>query len=157
MGYDKYEATAAGQRWGTASGEITIGANEHVRATIENPAGSGKVVRIEKFVVTQNVGYALANFFINPTTGLPTTVRTGGNQKIGHPGTAKAIVKIDKGLTALSGGSDTDLDALFPPGREIHDEPMEIPPGVTVGINVPVGLLGTGKASLTVYWTERDA
>lgn len=157
MAYDKYEATTAGRRFGTASGEITIGANEHVRATIENPAGSGKVVRVEELIFTQNVGYAPVNFHINPTAGLPTTVRDPGNQRIGHPGVAKAVVKIDKSLTALSGGTDTHMDALFPPGREVNDEPLEIPAGVIVGINVPVGLLGTGKASLTVYWTERDA
>lgn len=138
------------------SAKLDIGASEIVRATIENPAGSGVNLVLDDLVSVQNIGTAWATVHVNPTAGLPTTLLTNRNAKVGHAGTAKAVIKVDDSLTALSGGEQIATMGVEI-GRDVVDlPPLTVPPGVTIGLNIPVGLISTGASSFAVYWWEEQ-
>lgn len=155
---EQEEALAqSGAVYFATSAKLDIGANEIVRATIENPVGSGVNLILDHLVSVQNIATAWAGIFINPTAGLPTALLTARNAKVGHPSTPKAVIKVDDALAALSGG--TEIATLgVETGRDVIDlPPLTLPPGYTLGVNLPVGLIATGAASFAVYWWEEPA
>lgn len=155
QGLDLIEgAVRDGRAFKSSTARMTLAAAGNVRATIQNPAGSGRRVLVYKLTGLAT-GTAWARMRVNPTTGLPVAARPVNNAYVGHPNTAVAQMKADTDLTvALGGGTDSGLDVGIPSGSrwELKLEPMIIPAGVTLGVNVPFA--GAADAVMTAYWIE---
>lgn len=137
------------------SGKRTLSLAGNFRATLENPAGSGKtlyVVRLSAFATA--TGWA--RLFVNPTTGLPTAApRYELNAVLGHPNPAVAVLRADTDTTvALGGGTDTEIDLAVPANErvEVDMPPLVVAAGNVVGINVPFA--GAADSTMNVYWYE---
>lgn len=137
------------------SGKRTLSLAGNFRATLENPAASGKtlyVLRLSAFATA--TGWA--RLFINPTVGLPTAApRYELNAVLGHPNPAVAILRADTdATTALGGGTDTEMDLAVPANErvEVDMPPLVVPAGNIVGINVPFA--GAADSTMNVYWYE---
>lgn len=150
------QATRAGRNFSASTGRLTLTAAGNVRAIIQNPAGSGERVILYQMTGLAT-GLAWANVYINPTVGVPATAaRSNSNQSIGNPGASAAIMRVDQdALTALSGGTDTQLVIGVPSGARWELSLfMVIPPGVTMGLNIPFA--GAADAVMTAYWIKES-
>lgn len=151
-------AAVAQQRFFLAgSGRLSLSVAGNVRATITNPAGSGRNMMLAR-LVSFGTGTAWATILINPTTGLPATAaRPHLNAIVGAAGGA-GVMKVDTDTTvALGGGTDTGI--VLGSGAN-NRNPVDLPPiiltpGLTMGINIPFA--GAADATLSLYWFEEDA
>lgn len=153
---DGYVESAArsGYAFKSSTARMALTAAGNVRATIANPAGSGRRLLLHRMTGLAT-GIAWARMYVNPTIGLPAGVRPVNNAFIGHPVTPVAEMRADTNLTtALGGGNDSGLDVGIPNGTRwtLELEPMIVPAGVTVGVNVPFA--GAADAVMTAYWVE---
>lgn len=148
-------AQRAGRAFSASTSRLTLAAAGNFRATIQNPTGSGKNVFVYKLTGFATA-IAWARLRVNPTTGLPATLRTNVNDFVGHPNTGVAVMRADTDLaTALGGGSDSGIDIGIPNGTRWMIETLKvIPPGITLGINAPVA--GASDAVITAYWFEEN-
>lgn len=151
-------AAVAKQRFFMAgTGKLTLSLAGNLRATIGNPAGSGRMVYIARIAGLASAGPGWARFRINPTTGLPTGLKTPINVVIGSVVTAVTEVNADTSTTtAVGGGTDTGIDLGIPTGERISIDlpPLVLSPGVMLGINTPFA--GATDTALSVYWFEDD-
>lgn len=135
------------------STKTTIGLTGYFKATLENPAGSGVRVYIDRFAIFATVGNVYGHLYVNPTAGLPTTVKKSNNVSLGAAD-GTLVVKTDTSSTALSGGTDTGLDIGI--AMAVHTEyllpPFSIAPGTVLGLNVP--FLAVCAATMNVTWWE---
>lgn len=147
----------AGTAYIASVGKLTLSLGFlNLKATIENPAGSGKVLYVYALEIAQD-GVALAwpSLLLNPTTNKPSgTAGTAKfNQNPGSPNTTVALIKSAVEAAAMSGG--TDLGAVpIPTGRQVYrDHIYALPPGTVLGMNLAgaIGLNGTIRA---FYWEE---
>lgn len=153
-GTDQIDRVRDGRVFGAGSGKLTLSAAGHVRSLLENPAGSGKLLNVFSLVAF-TTGNAFGQLMVNPSTGLPTVAKTINNQRMLHPRVSVATLKVDTDLTVpLAGGTDTGqiLGIGANSRQDVRLPPMVVPPGISVGINVPFA--GAAEASLNVYWWE---
>lgn len=150
-------AAVAQQRFFLAgSGRLSLSVAGNVRATIANPADSGRNMFLAR-LVSFGTGTAWATLLVNPTTGLPVTpARPHLNAIAGAPG-GVGVLKVDTdAATPLGGGVDTGI--VLGSGANTRN-PVDLPPiilapGVTLGINVPFA--GAADIALSLYWLEED-
>lgn len=151
-------AAVAQQRFFLAgTGTLILALAGNARATIGNPAASGRNVYVASVVLFSNAA-GEASLFVNPTAGLPATgARTHLNAIVGGA-QGVAVFKADTSTTtALSGGIDTGLIMPFPVSTRVSVDmpPLVLTPGVTLGINIPIGA-ASSRSVLAVYWFEED-
>jgi hypothetical protein len=147
------QAAREGRAFVASTGRTTLSVAGNFRATLTNPAGSGRNLLVYRWSsMATNVGFARIR--VNPTTGLPATVRPSSAQLVGGAA-AVGVLRSDTDATvALAGGTDTGIDIGIPPnGRTVLDfPPMIVPPGNLLGVNVP--FTGAADSVLTLYWVE---
>lgn len=145
----------AGFAFTGSSGKIDLSAAGNLRGTLANPAGSGRTIYLYTISTFSTAQGGFAHTYINPTAGLPTVLKSSNNNFIGHPRAAVGVVRVDvDALTALSGGTDTGLAIGIASNEraEIELAPFIIPPGVTMGINIPFA--GATSVTFNLNWWE---
>ena len=137
------------------SGKISLAVAGNFRATLKNPATSGKTIKVHR-ISAFGTSTGWASILINPTTGLPVTaVRPSMNAIVGGGAAGIAEVKADSDTTVpLGGGTDTGIVLGVAGGTrtELNLPPLIVAPGVTLGFNVPFA--GAADVTLAVYATE---
>lgn len=150
---------AAGRAFVATTAEVSASLGQSIRATIQNPAGSGKTVLLLQISATSadTGGLVVGDVFLNPTTNLPTTAYTPFNNLAGAGPAAATVFKADAG-SSMSGGTTTDLHiGLIGAGRkafEFDSMPIVIPAGVTLGLNIPLGALSATDGLFAAYFIE---
>lgn len=126
----------------------------NLRVTLENPAGSGRNLHILSVVsVNTSSSTTFAVVRLNPTTGLPTTVKTPRSLILNRGTATIAVVKSDTSITTAIGGGTLLLDMPIAPGQQTHNSGMFVlEPGNTLGINVPFG--GAASGQMIAYYVE---
>jgi hypothetical protein len=151
-------AAVAQQRFFIASTQpLVLTAAGNARATIANPAGSGRKLMVARLTVFSDAA-GEAGLFINPTAGLPGgTARPMLNAVVGGAAGVAELRADTSTLTALSGGADTGVTAAFTANRreQIDLPPLVLTPGVTLGVNVPINATSS-RSLLSAYWFEED-
>lgn len=148
-----FDDVLGGRVYLVGSGRVTLGVAGNARGLIANPAASGVHLRIARLAVFATAtGYA--TLFIDPTVGLPPINLTPRNALVGGSAGAGTAGFDTNATTALSGGTDTGIVLGIPASRrtEIDLPPLVLPPGVSLGINIPFA--GAADMAATVYWTE---
>ena len=147
----------AGTAYIASVGKLTLSLGIlNMKATIENPSGSGKTLYVYALEVAQD-GLALAwpSLLLNPTTNKPggTAGTSKFNQNPGSANTTVALIKSAVEASTMSGG--TDLGAIpIPTGRQVYrDHIYVLPPGTTLGMNL-VGSIGLNGMIRAFYWEE---
>lgn len=144
-----------GNTFMAGSGRLVLTRAGYVRATVANPAGSGRMC-----VITQVTGYlatgpAFASVILNPTTGLPSAQeRLAVNTVLGGPpGVGVVSADVDEDVP-LGGGTESGIAFGLPEGGrfEIALPNLRIPPGVTLGLNLP--MTQATEMSMAMYWWE---
>lgn len=150
-------ALSHGRLFYATTGRLTAGTNENIRILFGNPAGSGKQLLVVKLAAVigpdQITG---SDVYINPDTGLPATAKTPFNAAVGHSYASVAEFKADTSTTALSGGTATDLEIVNHKGRNTIDALAALDPGVSLGVNIPLGVLATGDGAFAIHYVEQD-
>lgn len=126
------------QWFSSGRGPIVIANNASMRATVENPVGSGKLIQIHRlriFVTSSNETMILR---VNPTTNLPAFVCGSPNRYVGGPA-GVAVIKVDAGA-AMSGGAVLPYEIPIASSDQTFTEfivypGITLPPGVTLGMN----------------------
>lgn len=134
------------------SGLLTTGIGSSIRATLENPGGSGKNLYVYSFTAFSSAVSTL-QLRIQPTTNLPAGVRTPTNKIIGGPAPS-ALMKADLGA-AMTGGTVASTELRLPAGVRVEvdfDQPIRMAPGVMLGIGWSVGV--GGDMNVNVSWWE---
>lgn len=148
-------AVLSGQVFLSGTGELTLSVAGNVRMVLQNPAGSGKQLYVEKLdVFSSAVGFA--ELLVNPTAGVPTAVRPANNVNFGSAAVAVGRVLADtSATTALSGGIDSGVSVGVGVNVLTRYElaPIIVPPGVSLGIQLP--FTGAANASVNIYWLEK--
>ena len=138
------------------TGRLELAVAGNVRATITNPVGSGKTIKMHRLAGLASAGPDWATLWINPTTGLPATAaRTALNAIVGGGVPNVGQVKADTSATTpLGGGTDPGIVFGIPAASrfELNLPPLILAAGVTLGINVPFA--GAATAVMSVYTTE---
>lgn len=122
-------------------GTNLISSTSNVRATIENPSSSTKVLIVPSFIAVHSAsGILPGELQRNPTTNLPTTVWNSINVNLGNAETSAAIIKVDTGA-AMSGGVEGAFLPTVGNGNNTFTPPAPIiiHPGQTIGLNFAVG------------------
>lgn len=162
LGYvssDAVRRSALGQVYLGTTDVLNAGLGESIRATIENPAGSGVNILLVRLVATsEGAGQVVtSDTYINPDTNVPTTSFTPFNTLVGGPA-ANGVFKADTGAGNMSGGTLTDLHIALGGSRERTeislDAPVIVTPGVTLGIDIPLGATQTTNGAFAAYWIE---
>lgn len=106
-------AVSLGRAFIATSAKIPVsGTSPNIRGLISNPAGSGQLIVIMRLVAYIGPSqFVQGSLYLNPTTGLPSTTYTPFNLKALAGGTdsCAASFSVDAGLTALAGGTATEL------------------------------------------------
>lgn len=142
-----------------AGGSVTSGSlgSSSLRASVYNPAGSGRNVRVHTALMSCTSALTL-RMMVNPTAGLPTAApRPNNNTYIGHPNTSLVEVRIDTGAEP-TGGTSSGTDLALPEAGEkdmIRDAFITVPPGVTVVVYGTVPASAT--ATLFATWEDWPA
>lgn len=149
------QQVALGRFFLSSTGRVSLTAAGNFRATIQNPAGSGKTINLGRLAAFAT-GTGYAGIRLNPTTGLPTTTpRAISNAVLGGGVAPAAVLRVDTDLTvALSGGTDTGLTFGIPGGTRTSLDlpPLVLSAGQTMGLNVPFA--GAADVTMSVYWWE---
>jgi hypothetical protein len=148
---------ATGRFYMAGTGKRELAVSGHVRAVIQNPAGSGRTVSVVRLAgLATGVGWA--DLFLNPTTGVPTSApRPVTNALMGGGEAPVAVVRADTdAATALSGGTATGATLGIPSGAPFPLDlpPLVLEPGATLGLTVAFGV--AAALALSVYWYEDD-
>jgi hypothetical protein len=151
----------AGLWYATGRGPLVVPNGSALRATTENPVGSGKLLLVHRLRVFAASPNEYVHIHINPTTNLPTFVIPSSNRRIGFPN-GVAVVKCDVGAN-MSGGTvlpyQIPLDSSVNTLTEFEIFPtLILPPGTTIGIDF-VNDTGGGPryAVLLADWKEVPA
>lgn len=136
----------------TTTLELTAAGN--IKALVTN--NTGKTMRVLAlaggFTAT-----GFGKFYLNPTVGLPTTLRRTNNAILTAPSPGGEMRSDIDAVTALDVGTGTnlELDAFFPiNSREVIPlPPIFLPSGNTLGFNINFG--GAAKGSLTAFWVVK--
>lgn len=150
------DAVGAQRSFWAGSGRLTIAAAGNFRATLANPAGSGRNLHVEKLVVFSTVR-DWVNLYINPTTGLPVTAARIANNAVLGAAAGVGVYKADTDtVTPLGGGTDTQV--VFGSGPDdmgvVELPPFVVPPGTTLGLNSNVA--AAAEANINLFWYEND-
>jgi hypothetical protein len=149
---------ANGRYYMAGTGKLDLAVAGHVRATVENPAGSRRAVSVVRLAGLAT-GTGWADMFLNPTTGVPTSApRPVTNALMGGGEAPVAVVRADTdAATALSGGTATGATLGIPSGAPFPLDlpPLVLAPGATLGIAVAFGV--GASLALSVYWYEDPA
>ena len=137
------------------SGRLSAALANNLRATLQNPVGSGKnlfIYALTAFCTVQAYG----ELRINPTTGLPVGLRTASNKRVGGRASF-AVMNADlNATTPLGGGSLASTVIAISPGRREEitlDHPFMLAPGITMGVGVPLSAAGDIVLNVS-YWEE---
>lgn len=144
-----------GQAYTAGTGQLSLTVAATVRGTLQNPSGSGKALYVYKLSIFSSGATGFARMRINPTTGLPTEVRSANNNFIGHPTAAVGVMKADlHSSEGLGGGTDSGIELAFPSGesRDVTLSPFIVSPGITLGLSVPFA--GSTTVIVNLYWWE---
>lgn len=136
------------------SGVLTTGVGSSLRATLENPVGSGRNLYVYSFSAFSS-DLSTLQLRINPGSNLPSTARTPANKVIGGPASV-ALMKSDLG-SSLGGGSLSSTELRMEANRRMlvnFEQPLRLGPGVTLGIGWTLGVAGTFNTN--VSWYEED-
>lgn len=136
------------------TGHLTLSVAGNLRVLFANPAGSGKVAYIQR-IAGLSTSLAWAPMYVNPTAGLPAASMTPANVRVGGPASACTFQADTSATTALSGGSNTGLVIAAPANARFAVDlpaPFEVPPGVSLGINVP--FTGSADVAFALYFFE---
>ena len=151
-------AALAQQRFFLAgTGPLVLALAGSVRATIGNPAASGRNVYVARLAIFSNAA-GEASLFVNPTAGLPASAARPHLNGIVGAAAGVAVLKADTSTTtALSGGTDTGLILAFPVSTRVSVDmpPLVLAPGVTLGINIPIAA-ASSRTIMAAYWFEED-
>jgi hypothetical protein len=154
------ELVGQGRFFLSSTGKLALAAAGNVRATLQNPAGSGRNLYVARIGSLASAGPAWATVWLNPTTGLPSSAaRPHLNALVSGANTAGVgVMKADTDLTVpLAGGMDTGVVIGIPAGSRISLDlpPIVLVPGQTLGFNLP--FTGAADAVMSVYWGEINA
>lgn len=150
---ERYVRTT-GNAFFASSGNQTLAVAGNLRATFSNPSGNSRSCYIFKIQAWASSS-VMAHLYVNPTTGLPATTKTVNKINLGSSASTTVTVSADTSTTtALAGGTDSGLDIPVTTGsvQPMELDPFVIPPGITVGFNIP--FTGAGNGVLTIYWYE---
>jgi hypothetical protein len=149
------EALASGRMYFGGSGKMSLAVAGNLRAVLQNPADSGRVMYVARMVVT-TTAMGWADLFVNPTVGVPTsTPRPVTNAIIGQNTSPKGVIRADTDTTtALGGGWNTGVSIGSPGGQRTNLDlpPFVLAPGVTLGFNN--AFAGAADVSMSVFWWE---
>ncbi len=151
-------AVATGRFYWAGTGRQEIAAAGNVRATLTNPANSGRNLYIARMTFFSTIR-AWCHFFLNPTTGLPNDaadLRIVNNAILGAPPGLGVLRADNDTLTALSGGTDTGSEIGVGPDRPriVDCPPFILTPGNVLGMNANFG--AAVAAAVNLFWWERD-
>lgn len=156
---DSFILEGLSREWfSSGRGPVAVPLNSSMRATIENPVGSGKLVQIHRlriFVTSSNETMVLR---VNPTTNLPTFVCGSPNRFVGAAA-GSAVIKVDVG-PAISGGVILPYEIPIASSDQTFTEfivypGITLPPGVTLGMNF-VNDTGGGDADAVILGDWRE-
>lgn len=139
----------------SSTGKLVLAAAGNLRVTVQNPAGSNKIINIVR-VSGMATGTGWAEILLNPTSGLPTATKRPAMNAVAGGGLAPvAVLRNDTDTTVpLSGGADTGLVLGIPANARFSLDmpPLILAPGATIGLNVPFA--GAAEAAMSLYWFE---
>lgn len=133
-----------------------------LKATFENPLGSGKKLIIEGYGIPNMANVAaMATLIHQPTTNLPSTVYKPLPYMVGTdisaPGNT-GIFKADVSLATsqLSGGTAILAVPVKPQDRNyIEGAPITLLPGARIGFNLSPGII-MANVTFVIYCREED-
>lgn len=142
----------------SGSGRIALSLAGNLRATVANPAGSGRLVYLPA-ISAFATATGWASIIRNPTTGLPASAARPHLNAFLVPGAPPgvAVLKADTNAsTPLGGGTDSGIVLGVPGGvrEKIDLPPFVLYPGEVLGLNIPFA--GAADVSLTGYIAEVD-
>lgn len=153
---ERFDELQSGTMRVASTEQLSAGTGDGIQITIENPSDSGVEMILFELVTFSTSGPLFPRAFINPDTGLPTTVRGVTDPNLQTDNTPQAVIKADTGETALSGGSDTGIEFGQNEGTDRRDIYVKIPEGDTLGFDVdPGGIAGT-DVSFIFWFVERE-
>jgi hypothetical protein len=144
---------ANGMLWMAGTGKVDVPNNNYLKASIALAADASKPVTIIRCGLT-TTGAAFTSFFINPTTNLPSTVKTPNNAVMdGRAYAGKVTCKADAGALAMSGGTATSVSiGNGAAGRSVVDGPFILRPGFMIGFDTQSA--GAFSLAFNIYWVE---
>lgn len=155
---DMWSAAAGlGRAYITSTGKVALSVAGNLRVLISNPS-TDTVVTLAGLAGLATAA-AWATIYRNPTTGLPATAARPSLRVNPMRGQAPiTIVRVDTDATvAMSGGENTGELIGLPGGTRYHVPVLGavIPPGETLGVNVPFA--GAADVSCSLYIVEELA
>lgn len=150
-------AARRGRAFMASSGKMTLVAGA-VRATLSNPANSGRMLYLQRLALF-STATTWCDVYLNPNgTNQPASVRRA-NALYDRGIVAKGILKADSGTVLLGlGTGGIDMQVSFGVGANMpYPVPLSgfvLPPGGTFALNLGGAL--TASASVDVWWAEED-
>lgn len=136
------------------TGVQTAALATNLRATLQNPGGSGKNLYIYSFTAHVTVAATLT-LRINPTSGLPAGARTPTNKLVGGAAASAVMLADLNAATPLGGGTLSSTELMLAANSRVEinfDHPLRLGAGLTLGIGVP--LSAAGSVNVNVSWWE---
>lgn len=142
-----------GMLWMAGTGKVDVPNNNYLKATIAVASEATRPITIVRCGLT-TTGAAFTHFFINPTTNLPTTVKTPNNAVMdGRAYTGLSTCKADSGASAMGGGTATSVSVgNGAAGRSTIDGPFILRPGYMIGFDTFAA--GAFSMAFNIYWIE---
>lgn len=151
-------AVSEGRFYIATSARVTAGLGENIRGLVSNPVDSGRLTIMVALIATVAPDrMTVGRVHMNPDTGLPATnyVPFNTNRTVNNP--AVTTFRVDNNITALGGGTATDLYTAVHKGRNQIPLPgIILAPGQSLGINIPLGATETGDGAFATYFYEKD-
>lgn len=133
--------------------QLSPSTGEALRATLENPSGSGLTFHIVAIVTTSTAGPVFAGLYENPTNGLPTTTRDIHDANRAVDSQTVGVLNADTGGTELSGGTDMNIEFGLEAGvTEKRNVLYTIPEGDTIGLNASGSTIVGESASMNIWY-----
>ena len=133
-------AYASGKMYSVGTGRQTLAAAGNVRAILQNPGGSGTLVKVVMISYWSSIT-AFWDTFRDPTAGVPVTAarpRLTLDQRADAAAKVGILRSDSSATTALGGGTDLGMTIPNGAGRENEvklDVPLVISPGQSFGFN----------------------
>lgn len=144
----------SGDVWLSGSGHVNVLPNERLKLTITNTSTHGHLA--VTYLVLGAESTMFLESWIDPTAGLPTTVKRIDNAILdGRSYVGDAVVKADVGPGGFSGGVRTDTGIVVSPSGLATPFEFHVPEGHTFGFQT-VPRPGNNTVSVGFSFTELD-
>lgn len=152
------QAARQGAAFSLSNAAPMLGTITYLRTIINNPAGSGKNLLINKITFGSGGANSMRTMRINNPTTVIATAITPSNAMLSGGLTTIATAFGDTSLTSLAPTPAASAFGVVPTTgltREVNLPPVIVPPGSSIGYQVyNPNTLAAADAAFTMNWTE---